>query len=771
MSRPSSASDTPVSGFYKLPPIITTEADREFLSDVNSFIDAELSKVNHLDEEQRYLIYKAVFNRVIEHVTAYKPVLTLIKKEYEDTIETIKKGQREAAFLQGKLKAMASEPSTLRNYKKRADELEERMAVVKKDNERLVKELKEIQAARVEREKRPKTAEAPKRQLKKDSRLIPGLTLEETTDMQILQRKYESLDRQLKELNISLRARFLPKTQKLELKETLDNKVAYRDDLLWQSQVYKARGHKLKIALEASQAYNQMKPPHQTVGDAVMIAFQQASGMLRAERERAEGEQVETAQATFEDDDPNKEKEAEMMLEYIEKFNELFEDGQFEEAAVHAANSPKGILRTQATLAKFRDVKTKTKGRSPLLAFCDAMMSSVKAAGSKPNEALSMDCMAAGLKENRLDLAYHWLAQERLTLSHGLGQMITEHCSCPLPCKCGCQALAQNVFVRLKSHVEVLLTMLKQGKVQAAVQHGRLSGCVTGENLGRLLETDLCQELVEGLMEAEPGGGKSLFAISLGQMLGVLQEMKRPEVAGRLIQAMLHSKPTGAGSSDSPAVLLSLDKAVCDDQLTTSGQWMDIVEWLTSEGQPEAGLQFLAMTTVVETMMKAWTIASEEKRAVSFSHDVQVKSDSDVNGDDEDNNDDEDDEESSCGMSSRSPESTSFDRSSRESSPDLVVAKKPPKGSILKKKLAVSGREGDSSVDTSPRKSPAPPRRKGGRVAMLKSPPPQQVKEEAEVSPHKEIQNLKVPSKGGIRQKENDPSTSNPESAGESEAE
>lgn len=53
-------------------------------------------------------------------------MLTLIKKEYEDTIETIKKGQREAAFLQGKLKAMASEPSTLRNYKKRADELEER---------------------------------------------------------------------------------------------------------------------------------------------------------------------------------------------------------------------------------------------------------------------------------------------------------------------------------------------------------------------------------------------------------------------------------------------------------------------------------------------------------------------------------------------------------------------------------------------------------------------------------------------------------------------
>ena len=64
--------------------------------------------------------------KVIEHVTAYKPLLTEIKKEYEDTIEAICKGQREAVFLQEKLKAMASEPSTIRNYRRRAEELEER---------------------------------------------------------------------------------------------------------------------------------------------------------------------------------------------------------------------------------------------------------------------------------------------------------------------------------------------------------------------------------------------------------------------------------------------------------------------------------------------------------------------------------------------------------------------------------------------------------------------------------------------------------------------
>ena len=55
---------------------------------------------------------------------AYKPLLTAIKAEYEDVIETVQRGQREAFYLSGKLKAVACGPSTLRNYRKRADELE-----------------------------------------------------------------------------------------------------------------------------------------------------------------------------------------------------------------------------------------------------------------------------------------------------------------------------------------------------------------------------------------------------------------------------------------------------------------------------------------------------------------------------------------------------------------------------------------------------------------------------------------------------------------------
>ena len=49
-----------------------------------------------------------------------------------------------------------------------------RVAVVRKDNERLEKELNELKSERMEREKKPETKEPPKRELKKDPRRIPG---------------------------------------------------------------------------------------------------------------------------------------------------------------------------------------------------------------------------------------------------------------------------------------------------------------------------------------------------------------------------------------------------------------------------------------------------------------------------------------------------------------------------------------------------------------------------------------------------------------------
>uniref|UniRef100_A0A2C9K8R8 Translin-associated factor X-interacting protein 1 N-terminal domain-containing protein n=1 Tax=Biomphalaria glabrata TaxID=6526 RepID=A0A2C9K8R8_BIOGL len=741
MTSSGRSTPTPSNRYSPLPPI-KSKIDREFIDDLNMFIKAELCKIKTDDEEQKYLVWKAAFNKVIEHVVAYRPILTAIKKEYEDTIEIIKTGQKNADFLHLKLKSMASEPSTLRNYKKRADELEERIVLIKKENEKLEQEIKDMQAVKEEREKRPKTAETPRRQLKTDNRFIPGLTLEEMTDMKVLQKKFEALDRQLKELNISLKTRFLPKTHKVQLKETLDTKVTTRDQLLHQSLVYKAKSQRLKIALEAAQAYNQMKPPHQTVGDAVTLAFHQANGTFQEEKDKLDKEyrDVLAQSNSTEDDDPNKEKEAELMLEYIEKFNELFEDGLFEEAAVHAANSPKGILRTQATLAKFRDVPAKGKGRSPLLAFCDALMSSVKAAGKKPNEALSLDCVEAGLNESRVDMVHHWLAQDRLTFSHKMGIIICDHCTCWLPCVCECQSMGQSIFVRLKEHYDAVLAMLRQGKVQNALQYARHWHCITSDKVNDVLKINDCPQLIIGLLAADVLKRKLLLNITVGSILQGLMDLNKPELIATLIEAI-----SGQKTDHEEATALPLSRAVLLDRSTKPEQWSAIVHFLETAGHHDAALQLFATTYITNIVQQSSIILQNEqgRKGVSFAHTVQTRSDSE-----------EDLSDSTHGTTSR-------DTSSREISPDPLIPQKSQRESILKKK-------GYSVNDVQWRKlSPS-----GKRVSLastVQSPSPSF----ARTAEDKHVEIFRPASKisGSVRLIDSDPYTSNPESAGESEAE
>ena len=59
-------------------------------------------------------------------------------------------------------------------------------------------------------------------------------------------------------------------------------------------------------------------------------------------------------------------------------------------------------------------LKDKTdRGRHALLAYADALMSTVDAYRVKPDEYISLECVKAALRENQLDLVSHWMAQNR----------------------------------------------------------------------------------------------------------------------------------------------------------------------------------------------------------------------------------------------------------------------------------------------------------------------------------------------------------------------
>jgi len=83
--------------------------------------------VRHLHSTQVILPLHTL--QLIDHVHAYKPLLTRIKKEYEDVINKIERGKSEAGYLNDQIQTMAQEPSTLRNYRRRHDELARRFVL------------------------------------------------------------------------------------------------------------------------------------------------------------------------------------------------------------------------------------------------------------------------------------------------------------------------------------------------------------------------------------------------------------------------------------------------------------------------------------------------------------------------------------------------------------------------------------------------------------------------------------------------------------------
>ena len=62
---------------------------------------------------------------------------------------------------------------------------------------------------------------------------------------------------------------------------------------------------------------------------------------------------------------------------FVRKFNQLFQNGSYMEAAKVAANAPKGILRTPQTIQKFQQVPTPQGQTSPLLQYFGILLDQV----------------------------------------------------------------------------------------------------------------------------------------------------------------------------------------------------------------------------------------------------------------------------------------------------------------------------------------------------------------------------------------------------------
>ncbi|XP_061288387.1 clathrin heavy chain linker domain-containing protein 1 isoform X3 [Bos javanicus] len=385
-----------------LPPIISG-SDKEFLERMQRYIITETERVCCNEEgpaDEYYIIYRNVFDKVIEYVTAYKSILTSIKKEYDTFIETIKKGQRTAFYLHGKLKVLAGEPTALVYHKKRIAQLQAKMGLIENNSSKIqlqINEMKQVRAKYDTKEEQYCTF------CKDPLKPIPGMTLQESVNL-------DALTKYLKHL---------------------EDKQGIVEELL--------------------------------------------------------------------EEDPSKAKEAEILLYFIERFNELISLGEYEKAVYFAVNGPRRILQNIGTVNKFKAVG-KIRGKpSPLLLFFEAVFSISHAFRHPVDAVLTLEGIKCGLSEKRLDLVINWVTQERLTFSEEAGDVIFDYGEQDTYNKAKCLALAQIIYSECGLHKKALLCLCKQGQIHGAMEYIQQFKDFTSDDLMQLIKSCPNIELIQCL--------------------------------------------------------------------------------------------------------------------------------------------------------------------------------------------------------------------------------------------------------------------------------
>lgn len=302
--------------------------------------------------------------------------------------------------------------------------------------------------------------------------------------------------------------------------------------------------------------------------------------------------------ASFDEDDPLKKKEAERLIEYVDHFNNLFDFGQFELAAMHAANSPMGILRTYETMIKFKQAEVKEGEVSPLLIFCDALMATASAAQPLTG-AMSSECIRCALSQGRLDLATHWLAQEKLTYSIPLGDAFRSYCKCTQNCICTCLPLAQTVYMKVGAHHQVVACLCGQQKFSIMLNYAQKHAKFTTEDYRAILLRNPSPELAK-LMLSSPWPDRKVGLLSFASVVGALLDDSQHKM---LLNVLKHLSQSS--SEDLSAVMTdALFNETKSDNMDTD-RWLQVVDMCQEAGLLEIGVEILSMLTIRDALNKA----------------------------------------------------------------------------------------------------------------------------------------------------------------------
>lgn len=184
---------------------------------------------------------------------------------------------------------------------------------------------------------------------------------------------------------------------------------------------------------------------------------------------------------------------------FMEHFYELFEEGKYREAALVAADSPGGSLRTPDTMSKFKAVPADESGRSVLLVYFQTLLER-----GKLNQIEAVELGLQLVAKNSVNIMEKWLKEDKLECSEQLGDLV-------LPTN---PNLALAVYIRAKTHPKVIQVLIQIGQVAKVAPYAQKVGLeVNATELVQIASQHSPQaalELANALQQAGVGSGGQL---------------------------------------------------------------------------------------------------------------------------------------------------------------------------------------------------------------------------------------------------------------------
>ncbi|KAK2982510.1 hypothetical protein RJ640_026353 [Escallonia rubra] len=197
----------------------------------------------------------------------------------------------------------------------------------------------------------------------------------------------------------------------------------------------------------------------------------------------------------------------------VQRFQELFAQTKYKEAAELAAESPQGILRTPDTVAKFQSVPVQAGQTPPLLQYFGTLLTR-----GKLNAFESLELSRLVVNQNKKNLLENWLAEDKLECSEELGDLV----------KTVDTDLALKIYVKARATPKVVAAFAERREFDKILVYSKQlwkNGSVAGlsmHNCDLLLQVGYTPDylfLLQTILRSDPQGAVN-FSLMMAKMEG-----------------------------------------------------------------------------------------------------------------------------------------------------------------------------------------------------------------------------------------------------------